>query len=129
MTDPIADMLTRIRNAIRVGKTEVVVPHSQVKEKLADVIHREGYVSSYRIESEGKFKNLVIKLKYQKNKPAITSLRRISKSGNRVYAGKDNIPVVLNGLGVAVLSTSKGIMTSQQARKDGLGGEILFEIY
>lgn len=129
MTDPIADMLTRIRNASLVGKADVFVPHSKIKEKIADVLHREGYISSYRVEEESKRKHIVIKLKYQKNQPAITSLKRISKGGQRIYAGKGAIPKVLNGLGISILSTSKGIMTSKEANKQGVGGEILCEIY
>jgi len=129
MTDPIADMLTRIRNASLVGKADVSIPHSKMKEKIADVLHREGYINSYRIEEQSFYKNIIINLKYHNNKPAITTLKRISKGGRRVYAGKADLPQVLNGLGISIVSTSKGIMTSEEARKLGVGGEVLCEIY
>ncbi|MGB0757783.1 MAG: 30S ribosomal protein S8 [Patescibacteria group bacterium] len=129
MTDPIADMLTRIRNALRVGKTEVRLPHSKIKEQIATVLHREGYISRFDVETENNFKVLVITLKYKNDKSVITSLKRISKSGRRVYSDKDSIPVVLNGLGIAIVSTSKGLMTGHEAYKQGIGGEVLCEIY
>ncbi len=128
MIDPIADMLTRIRNASLVGKAEVSIPHSKMKEKIADVLHQEGYINSYRVEEHG-FKNIIINLKYNNKKPAITSLKMVSRGGRRVYAGKADLPNVLNGLGISIISTSKGIMTSEEARKLGVGGEILCEIY
>ncbi len=129
MTDPIADMLTRIRNAAQVRKQEVVIPHSKLKEQILDLLHQEGYVSSFQVEGKIPQKQIVVQLKYDHKQSVISSLKRISKSGRRVYTSKDEIPSVLNGLGVAIISTSQGIMTSQQARKAGIGGEILCEIY
>ena len=129
MTDPIADMLTRMRNALQVGKAEVRIPHSKMKEQIATVLHREGYVSRFDVEKEGIQKVLVVTLKYAGNKPAMSSLKRISKSGRRVYSGKDRLPVVLNGLGISIISTSKGLMTGYEAYKQGIGGEVLCEIY
>lgn len=129
MTDPIADMLTRIRNASMVRKHEVVIPHSKVKEQILTVLHREGYITSFSVEGDKHMKQLVVQLKYVRNRPAMSNLKRISKSGRRVYTGKDEMPRVLNGLGIAIISTSKGIMTSHEAVKSGVGGEVLCEIY
>ncbi len=129
MTDPIADMLTRIRNILLTKKSEVYVPHSKIKEQIANVLHREGYILSYRIDGDDYKKNIVIQLKYVNDKPAISSLKRISKSGRRVYTGKESIPQVLNGLGITIISTSQGIMTGKESFKKGVGGEILCEIY
>ena len=129
MTDPIADMLTRIRNILLTKKSEVYVPHSKIKEEIANVLHREGYILSYRIDGDDYKKNIVIQLKYINSKPAISSLKRISKSGRRVYTGKESIPQVLNGLGITIISTSQGIMTGRESFKKGVGGEVLCEIY
>lgn len=129
MTDPIADMLTRIRNASAVRKPEVVIPHSKLKEQILGVLHQEGYVQSFVVEGKAPTKLIIVQLKYDHNRPVISSLKRISKSGRRVYAGKDEVPSVLNGLGVAIISTSQGLMTSQEARKQGVGGEVLCEVY
>jgi len=127
MTDPIADMLTRIRNAIMAGKTEVMVPLSKIKEKIAETLVNEKYLeSSEKIESE---KALKLKIKYVNNKPAITHLKRISKPGCRIYVSKDKIPEVLNGYGLAILSTSSGIITDKDAKKKKVGGELLCEIW
>lgn len=129
MTDPIADMLTRIRNASRIHKHEVRIPHSKLKEQIAQVLHQEGYITSFQVDEENHRKEIVIVLKYVRNQPAISSLKRISKTGRRVYTGKEDIPTILNGLGIAIISTSQGLMTNIQARKAGVGGEILCEIY
>lgn len=129
MTDPIADMLTRIRNAVQVSKSEVVIPHSKIKEQIAEVLRKEGYISSYRVDTEGVGKNLVVQLKYMGKRPAITSLKRVSTPGRRSYTTKDTVPVVLNGLGISIISTSKGLFTGQEAKKQGIGGEIICEIY
>jgi len=129
MTDPIADMLTRIRNILMTKKSEVVIPYSKIKEQIADVLHREGYVTSYNVEGDDYKKNLVIQLKYVNGRPAISSLKRISKSGRRVYADKNSIPQVLNGLGITIISTSQGVMTGKESYQKGVGGEILCEIY
>lgn len=128
MTDPIADMLTRMRNAIAVKKEMVLVPYSKLKEQVVILLEKNGYVLSYeKIEADHFY--LKIKLKYNDKKSAIINLKRISKPGRRVYAKKDNLPIVLNNLGIAIISTSRGLMTNKEAKKYGLGGEIVCEIY
>ncbi|MFH1225874.1 MAG: 30S ribosomal protein S8 [bacterium] len=131
MTDPIADMLSRIRNASAVKKTEVVMPFSKVKFNIAKILKHEGYLGeAVMTETRKGVSQLLIKLKYdEKSQPVIRNLKRISRPGRRLYVGKDELPRVLNNLGVAVVSTSKGLMTNKQARRDGLGGEIICEIY
>ena len=131
VTDPIADMLTRIRNALIVKHDTVDVPVSVMKLAIADILQNEGYIKGYTVnETEGPEKVMTITLKYGPNREmVITGLRRISKPGLRVYARKDNLPKVLNGLGIAVISTSKGIMTDREARKQGVGGEVLAYIW
>jgi small subunit ribosomal protein S8 len=129
MTDPIADMLVRIRNAQMVGHVEVSMPASKLKASIAKVLKDEGYIEDFAIrEKSGDDsikKELAIGLKYYAGKPVIERLERVSKPGLRVYKGRDDIPKVLNGLGVAILSTSRGVMTDRKARADGVGGEIL----
>ena len=134
MTDPIADMLTRIRNASQVQKTEVLLPMSKLKYEIAKILKKEGWVLDVVVvkadTKESKFDQLRIVLKYKKSgKPVFTSVKRISKPGLRIYVGKDQLPRVLNNLGMAVISTPAGVMTNQQARKKGLGGEVVCEIY
>ena len=126
ITDPIADMLTRIRNALTIKQETVMIPVSNMKVALADILLREGYIKSYKIVKEGNFDSIKVVLKYTaERKSVISGLKRISKPGLRVYAGKDELPRVLDGLGIAVVSTSGGIMTDKEARKAGLGGEVL----
>lgn len=133
MTDPIADMLTRIRNASRVGKREVFVPFSKLKLAIVKILKQEGFIEGYEeIKSESadhRFGGIMITLKYDERKPAMSSLKRVSTPGRRVYAGKEDLPRVLNGFGVAIVSNSQGIMTARAAQKLGLGGEVLCEIY
>lgn len=133
MTDPIADMLTRIRNAHAVRKAEVVLPYSKMKFAIAEILQQEGYVKQVeKIESKGKgsFDQIKIVLKYLGPKePAISNLQRISKPGRRVYVNKDELPVVLNNLGLAIISTPQGLMTNKTAKKTGLGGEVVCEVY
>jgi len=130
MTDPIADMLTRIRNALVVKHEQVQVPASNMKKAIADILTEEGYIKGYTVVDDGKQGILNITLKYTpNNERVITGLKRISKPGRRVYARKDEIPKVLGGLGIAILSTSKGVMTDKQARKLGVGGEVLCYIW
>jgi small subunit ribosomal protein S8 len=134
MTDPIADMLTRIRNAQAVRKVNVAVPFSVFKHNLAKLLVAEGWLSGVEHiaapKGSGSFDELRVTLKYTKSgKPAIINLRRISKPGRRVYRDADSLPRVLNGLGTAIISTSQGLLTSQQARRTHLGGEIICEIY
>jgi small subunit ribosomal protein S8 len=128
MTDPIADMLTRIRNASRALLPTVEMPHSRIKENLAHILKNEGYVAEVAVESKPA-KKIKIQLKYQGKKSVIEGLRRISKPGLRHYVGATEIPRVLGGLGVAVVSTPEGVMTGTQARKKNLGGELLCYVW
>lgn len=129
-TDPIADMLTRIRNAARVSHETVSIPASKLKVELAKVLKEEGYISDYSVVEDGKFKAIVITLKYDINrKSVITKLERVSKPGLRTYSKSKNLQKVLGGLGVAIVSTSKGLMTDRKARKENVGGEVLCYIY
>ncbi|MBO7673151.1 30S ribosomal protein S8 [bacterium] len=130
MTDPIADMLTRIRNAAMVSMPEVSMPSSKLKVELARILKEEGYIADYSVSDEGKFKVLTITLKYDsKKKSVITKLQRVSKPGLRSYSKSQNIPQVLGGMGIAVISTSKGLMTDRRARKENVGGEVLCYVY
>lgn len=130
MTDPIADMLTRIRNALVVKHEEIQVPASNIKKAIADILAEEGYIKGYKIIDDGLQGILKITLKYTpNNERVISGLKRISKPGLRVYARKDEVPKVLGGLGIAIISTSKGVMTDKQARKLGVGGEVLCYIW
>ena len=126
MTDPIADMLVRIRNAAAVGKQTVKMPSSKTKVAIANVLRDEGYIGELRVTENGAKAELEIVLKYYEGKPVIETLKRVSRSGLRHYRGKDALPKVLGGLGVAIISTSKGIMTDARARQEGVGGEVLF---
>ena len=125
MTDPVADMLVRIRNAQMVGHAEVAMPASKLKASIAEVLKQEGYIEDFALRDNGPKKELRIGLKYYAGKPVIERLERVSKPGLRVYKGCEDIPKVMNGLGVAILSTSRGVMTDRKARADRLGGEIL----
>ena len=130
ITDPIADMLTRIRNALVAKHNDVLVPASTVKKAIAEILLQEGYINGYDMREDGVAKYIHIDLKYGPNKQkVITGLRRISKPGLRVYARKDQLPKVLNGLGIAIISTSRGMMTDREARKLGVGGEVLAYIW
>lgn len=125
MTDPISDMLTRIRNAQMVGKTNVMMPSSKLKAAIAQVLQDEGYIDGFtRRESDGK-PELEISLKYYAGAPVIEKIERVSRPGLRIYKGCDDLPKVMNGLGVAIVSTSKGVMTDRKARATGVGGEVL----
>ena len=125
MSDPIADMLTRIRNAQATEKVSVLVPASKVKQAIAQVLKDEGYIEDYAVrDNEGK-PIIEIGLKYYAGKPVIEKIERISRPGLRIYKRRDDIPRVMNGLGVAIVSTSKGVMTDRRARETGLGGEVL----
>jgi len=128
MTDPISDMLTRIRNANRALLPTVEVPHSTVKESIAHILKKEGYVAEVAVE-KNKFKTIKLKLKYQGKKSVIEGLKRISKPGLRRYVGAAEIPRVLNGMGVAVISTPEGLMTGSQARKKNIGGELICYVW
>ncbi len=130
MTDPIADMLTRIRNASTVSHETVDIPASKLKVELARVLKEEGFIADYTVKEEGKFKVITITLKYDMNrKPVITKLERISKPGLRHYSKAKKLQKVLGGLGVAIISTPKGLLTDRKARKENVGGEILCYVY
>ncbi len=131
MSDPIADMLTRIRNANTAKHDTVDVPSSKMKLAIADILVKEGYIKKYDLVDEGSFKTIRITLKYgaDKNEKIISGLKRISKPGLRVYAGSEELPKVLGGLGIAIISTNKGILTDKEARAQGVGGEVLAFIW
>ena len=133
MTDPIADMLTRVRNAIMVGHSYVVVPGSKMKLAIAKILRDEGFIENYNVTKDRPQPMIRLWLKYAGDKKdrrsVITGLKRVSKPGRRVYAGKKEIPWVLSGMGIAVLSTSRGIMTGKKARRLGVGGEVLCHIW
>ena len=130
ITDPIADMLTRIRNGLTAKHETVEVPFSKMKKSIADILVEEGYINSVEVKEDGVFKTMTIALKYgAKKERAITGIKRVSKPGLRVYAPADKLPKVLGGLGIAILSTSKGIMTDKQARKENVGGEVLAYVW
>jgi small subunit ribosomal protein S8 len=125
MSDPIADMFTRIRNAQRVDKQTVVMPSSKLKVAIAAVLKDEGYIDGYRVQDEAGKPQLELQLKYYAGRPVIERLERVSRPGLRIYKGRDHLPQVLNGLGVAIVTTSKGVMTDRRARQTGLGGEVI----
>jgi len=130
VTDTIADMLTRIRNANQMRYEEVQVPASNIKVEIAKILKEEGFINDYKVNSDDAQGTIVLTLKYtDKKERVITGLKRISKPGLRVYAKSDEIPKVLNGLGIAIISTSKGIMTDKEARKENIGGEVLAYIW
>lgn len=128
MQDPLADMLTRIRNAQMVGKVDVVMPASKLKASVARVLAEEGYISAYTVSDELKAE-LTVELKYFEGKPVIAEIDRVSRPGLRNYAGKGDLPTVRGGLGVAIVSTSKGVMTDRAARTAGVGGEVLCTVF
>ena len=136
MTDPISDMLTRIRNASAIGKDEVVLPMSKIKLNIAKILERDGWVGKVEIMKNESTKNknsafdtIKIVLKYNGKKAVISSVKRISKPGLKIYVNKDELPKVLNNLGMAIISTSQGLMTNKEARKNKVGGEVICEIY
>ena len=130
MTDPIADMLTRIRNANKAYHDRVIMPYSKIKTHIAEILQQEGYISGWSTEGEGVSHTVVVELKYGPNRErTIAGVRRISKPGLRVYAKATNLPKVLGGLGVAIISTSTGLLTDKQAAKRGVGGEVLAYVW
>ncbi len=129
VTDPIADMLTRIRNANQMRYKEVEVPTSKIKNGIARILKSEGFIADYKIKKNNIQDILVLSLKYVDKERVITGLKRISKPGLRVYVKAEEVPTVLNGLGIAIISTSKGVMTDKEARKNSLGGEVLAYIW
>lgn len=129
MTDPIADLLTRIRNANQMRHEKVVLPHSKIKTEIVKILEEEGFINGYKIDGDVK-KNLVIELKYgRSNERVISGIKRVSKPGLRVYAKSEELPKVLNGLGLAIISTSKGVMSEKQARKENVGGEVIAYVW
>lgn len=129
VTDPIADFLTRIRNAVKAKKKYVEIPSSAMKKNLSEILKHESFITDYELIEDNKQNFLKLQLKYIQGTPSISGLKRISTPGLRIYAGKDNLPKVLNGLGIAVISTSKGLMTEKQAKKEAVGGEVLCHIW
>ena len=130
MTDPIADFLTRIRNANRAGHASVVAPSSNAKVAIAEILKNEGFIKNYEVKEDNKQNEITITLKYGRNdEKVITGIKRISKPGLRVYAKSNEVPKVLNGLGIAIVSTSNGIITDKEARQQGVGGEVLAYIW
>jgi small subunit ribosomal protein S8 len=129
MTDPIADMLTRIRNGLSANKMEVSMPSSKVKQSVAQVLKDEGYISDFAVQDIDGKPVLNVTLKYYQGKPAIETIKRVSRPGLRVYKGKDELPTVMGGLGVAIVSTSAGVMSDRAARKAGHGGEVLCTVF
>jgi small subunit ribosomal protein S8 len=126
LTDPIADMLTRIRNANKALHEQIELPTSRMKEELARILKEEGYIKDYSVKKGESFDTLIVQLKYGKSRERIiTDLRRISKPGRRIYARKDRLPRVLGGMGISILSTSKGVITSRTAAEEGVGGEVI----
>jgi small subunit ribosomal protein S8 len=125
MSDPIADMLTRIRNAQMIKKAVVVMPSSKLKIAIAQVLKDEGYIDGFAVKSEGAKSELEVVLKYYAGRPVIERIERVSRPGLRIYKGRDAIPQVMNGLGVAIVTTPKGVMTDRKARQTGVGGEVL----
>lgn len=128
MTDPISDMLTRIRNAVMVNKTEVIVPYSRLKAAIADILVREGYLEAVE-KLTSPTHSLKLKLKYEGGRPVIRNLKRVSKPGRRFYVRHSELPRVLSGLGLAIISTPQGLMTNREAKTKRLGGEVICEIY
>lgn len=125
MSDPIADMLTRMRNGQMAKKTSVIMPSSRIKQAIASVLEDEGYIEAFDITDQGSKKNLEIKLKYHSGDRVIERITRVSKPGLRIYKSSKNLPNVMNGLGIAIMSTSKGVMTQRKAQQLGIGGELL----
>lgn len=129
LTDPIADFLTRLRNASRAGNAETMAPYSKMKAEIARILKQEGYISNYEIDTTGKFPRLKVVSKFVNRAPAITGLKRVSKPGLRKYVGATEIPRVLGGMGVSILSTPKGIITGREAKKQNVGGELLAYVW
>ena len=130
MTDPIADMLTRIRNASRAGRDTVQIPSSKIKKEIARILNEEGFVGEVKVDEQRTHAQIEVVLKYtDKREPVIDSLERVSRPGRRVYCQKDSVPVVLNGLGVAIVSTSRGLLTDRRCREVGVGGEVICRVW
>ena len=129
LSDPISDFLTRLKNASRARKDEFRAPYSKMKGEIARILQQEGYIWSYEVDTSGRFPELLVKAKYVDSTPALTDLKRVSRPGLRRYVGVDDLPRVLGGLGISILSTSRGVMTGAQARKQNVGGEVLAYVW
>jgi small subunit ribosomal protein S8 len=129
LSDPVSDFLTRLKNACRAGLQEFTAPHSRLKVDIARILEEEGYIWNYEVVTTGKYPEIKVKVKYAGERPVLTDLKRISKPGRRQYVGSKEIPRVLNGLGIAILSTPKGVMTGSRARRENLGGELLAYVW
>lgn len=129
MMDPIADMLVRIKNALMVGHQEVMIPHSKMKEAIAQILVAEGYVNQLQVTADKPQKQMVLELKYVDSLPAVSGVKRVSKPGRRLYVSANRIPTTLGGYGLTILSTNQGILTNQQARQKNVGGEIICQIW
>ena len=129
LTDPIADFLIRLKNASRAGNDSFKAPHSKMKVEIARILKEEGYIWNFEVDTSAKFPELIVKTKFVEGVPALTDLKRISKCGRRKYSGSQEIPRVLNGMGISIISTSKGLLTGHQAKKDKVGGEIIAVVW
>jgi small subunit ribosomal protein S8 len=129
LTDPIADFLTRLRNASQSGKAEIIAPYSKIKFDIARVLKQEGYISDFELENGGKLPQLKVVTKFVNRTPAITGLKRVSKPGLRKYVGAQEVPRVLGGLGISILSTPKGVLSGREAKKENVGGELLAYVW
>ncbi len=130
VNDPIADMLIRIKNAVMRRKEEVNIPYSKLKERIAQILKQEGFITDYKVEGEGVKKEIIVIPKYdEEGNPILTDVKRVSKPGRRIYVKKDEIPWVKNGMGIAIISTSKGVVTDREARRLKIGGEVLCEVW
>lgn len=125
LSDPVADFLTRLKNACRAGLEEFTAPHSRIKVDIARVLEKEGYIWNYEVVTTGQFPEIKVKVRYNDGRPVLTDLKRVSRPGRRSYAGAGEIPRVLNGLGIAILSTSRGVMSGARAKRENIGGEVL----
>lgn len=129
ITDPIADFLTRLRNATQAAQAETKAPYSKIKAEIARILKQEGYISDYTVDTTGKFPEIKVAIKYVNRSPAITGIKRISKPGLRKYVGADEVPRVLGGLGISILSTPKGVVSGREAKKQNVGGELLATVW
>jgi len=129
LTDPVADFLTRFKNACRAGKEEFTAPHSRIKVEIARILQQEGYIWNYEVVTSGQFPQIKVKVRYSDNRPVLTDLKRVSRPGRRSYVGAGEIPPVLNGLGISILSTSRGVMTGARAKRENIGGELLAYVW
>ena len=129
LTDPVSDFLTRLKNACRAGLENFSAPHSKLKADIAKILEQEGYIWNYEVVTSGQFPEIKVKVRYSDDRPVLTDLKRVSRPGRREYVGSGKIPRVLNGLGISILSTSRGVMTGARAKRENLGGEVLAYVW